>query len=130
MIKLVQLKGHNSQEHGASSNSIYGQSGGEVEQAKENWGSDLQVGRADMEEEGVREWQGGKEVAGQECRQPLPSGQQQRRRLNANAAAAAYMERTSPGLPPAAANFRHHKPHRSFDGAEDGRRLSGNRSNS
>jgi len=85
-----------------------------------------------MEEEGVREWQGGKEVAGQECRQPLTSGQQQRRRLNANAAAAAaaYMERTRPRLPPAAANFRHHKPHRSFDGTDGGGRRSGNRSNS
>jgi hypothetical protein len=87
------------------------------------------MGRTDMEKEGVREWQGGKEVTGQECRQPLTSGQQQRRRLNANAGAG-YMERTRPRLPSAAANFRHHKPHRSFDGAEDGGRRSGNRSNS
>ena len=109
-------------------NSIYGQSGGELEQV-EDLGSDLQVGRADMEEEGVREWQGGKEVAGQERRQPLTSGQQQRRRLNSSDATA-YMERTRPRLPPAAANFRHHKPHRSFDGTEGGGRRSGNRSNS
>ena len=57
-----------------------------------------------MEEEGVREWQGGKEVAGQECQQPLTSRQQQRRRLNANAATA-YMERTRPRLPPPLQTF-------------------------
>lgn len=68
----------------------------------------LQVGWADIEEEGVWKGEGGKQVRRYKRRQPLACGQKQRWRLNT---AASNLEQPSASLRPTSAHFCHRKPH-------------------